>query len=145
ETLLPDQIAGLAVERLDDSAGVIDEDRPVARQRRRLIGATLGHRRDPDQLQILCVVTSDLCQWAVVRREVIAANREPVARRRIFQHLVGDWCEVLHLARDRESGNWRLWLTASAPGPAAGSSSAPACGRRRLRRSGLCRCSSRSG
>ena len=74
ETLFPDQIAGLAVERLNDAAGVVQEDRAVVRERRRLIGAAFVHRPDPRQLQILCVVARDLRQRAVVRRELIAPD-----------------------------------------------------------------------
>ena len=33
KALLPDQIAGLAVERLDDAAGVVEEDGAVIRER----------------------------------------------------------------------------------------------------------------
>ena len=33
EALLPDQITGLAVERLDDAAGVVEEDGPVVGER----------------------------------------------------------------------------------------------------------------
>ena len=47
EPMLPDQIAGLAVERLDDAAGVVQIDDAVVRERRRLVGAAFGHRRRP--------------------------------------------------------------------------------------------------
>ena len=145
ETLLPDQIAGLAIDRLDDPAGVIDEDRPVARERRGLIRAAFGHRGDPDQLQILCVVTRDLCQRAVVRREVIAADRQPVSWRGIAKILVGDGGEVLDFARDGETGDWRLRLTAPAATTAARGWSGRSSCRCRCLCSGLCGWSRRGG
>ena len=107
EPLLPDQIAGLAVERLDDAAGVVEEDGAVVRERRRLVRAALGHRRDPGQLQLLDVVARDLRQRAEARRVLIAPQHRPVAGRRIAQHLVGDRREGLHFAGDREAGDRR--------------------------------------
>ena len=62
--------------------------------------AAFVHRPDPRQLQVLRVVARDLRQRAEVRRVVIAPQHEPVARRRILQHLVGDGREVLDFAGD---------------------------------------------
>ena len=87
ETLLPDQIAGLAVERLDDAAACCSgRSTPLWASGDGLIGAALVHRPDPLQLQILRVVARDLRQRAVARRVLIAPQHRPVARSRIAQH-----------------------------------------------------------
>ena len=64
-----------------------------------------SHRPDPRELQILDVVARDLVQRAVAPRLIVAARHQPVARRRIAQHLVGDRHEVLDLARDRQAAS----------------------------------------
>ncbi len=78
-------------------------DRAVVGERRRLVGAAFVHRPDPRELEVLRVVPRDLRQRAEVRRVVIAPQHEPVARRRIPQHLVGDAREVPDLARHGET------------------------------------------
>ena len=103
EALFPDQIAGLAVERLDDAVGVVEEDDAVVRERRRLVGAAFDHRRHPRQLQLVRVVARDLRQRAEVAGGLIAPQHRPVAGRRIAQHLVGDARVVADLARDGEA------------------------------------------
>jgi hypothetical protein len=102
------QIAGLAIERLHDAAGVVEEDRPVVRKRGRLIRSALVHGPDPLQLEILGVVARDLRQRAVTRGELIVPQHRPVTRRRVAQHLVGDAREVLHLAFHGEPDRRRL-------------------------------------
>ena len=104
--VLPNQFAGLPVERLQDVARVVEEDDAVVNDRRRLIGAAFVHRPDPFQLQILHVVGGDLVQRAEIRRVVIAADHQPVGRIRIAQHRLGDRDEVLHFAVDRDA-DWR--------------------------------------
>ena len=61
KAVLPDQIAGLAVERLDDAAGVVQEDRAVVGERRRLlvppsfIGQTHASCRSCALSRVICV------------------------------------------------------------------------------------------
>jgi hypothetical protein len=116
ETLFPDQIAGLAIERLHDAAGVVEEDRSVVGERRGLIRAALVHRPDPLQLQILRVVSRDLRQRAVARRRLIVPQHRPVALARIAHHLVGDTREVLDLAFHGETSR-RRFLPRPRPAP----------------------------
>ena len=114
EALLPDQIAGLAVERLDDAVAVVEEDDAVVRERRRLVGAALAHRRHPGELQLPDVVARDLVQRAEIARGLIPAQHRPVAGRRVAQHLVGDARVVADLAGDGEAEDRRRGLAASA-------------------------------
>jgi hypothetical protein len=65
---LPDQVAGLAIERLDDAAGVVHVDGAVVRERRRLVGAALVHSATPTAScncstlsRVICVSGLKLC------------------------------------------------------------------------------------
>ena len=82
EAMLPDQIAGLAVERLDDAGRVVQINRAVVRQRRRLVGAAFVHRPDPCKLKILGVVARDLIQGAEPGQCCIPAGGWPGTRGR---------------------------------------------------------------
>ena len=114
EALFPDQIARPSVDRLDDTAGVVQEDGAVLGERRRLVRAALVHRPDPLQLEVLSVVARDLRERAVARRVLIAPQHRPVTWRRIAQHLVGHGRQVLHLTANRESCR-RRFLSPSSP------------------------------
>ncbi len=60
--VFPDQVAGTAIDRLHDVAGVVEIDDPVVNDRRRLIRATFIHGPDPLQAQVLHIVARDLVQ-----------------------------------------------------------------------------------
>ena len=62
--VLPDQIAGGGVERVDDVAGTGEEHHAVVHERRRLLRARL-QRPGPDEPQPRYVVTVDLVEGAV--------------------------------------------------------------------------------
>ena len=121
EPLLPDQIAALAVERLDDAVAVVEEDDAVVRERRRLVGAALAHRRHPRELQLRDVVAGDLVERAEIARRLIPPQHRPVAGRRVAQHVVGDAGVVANLAGDGQPEHGRCWL--STPPRARGLSS----------------------
>ena len=114
DLVLPDQLAGRRVERLHGVHGVGEIHDAVVHERRRLIRAALVHRPHPREPQILDVVACDLSQRAVAPGLVVAAHHQPVAGRRIAQHLVGDGTEVLHLAGDGQATR-----TAGTPAPGA--------------------------
>ena len=87
--VFPDQVAGGGIERLDLVGVVEDEQHAVMHDRRRLGGAG-GHRPRPGRLQVLDVVLVDLVERAVAPAVIGAPPHQPVRRRRIAQHRVGD-------------------------------------------------------
>ena len=97
----PDQTARLPVERLHDVARGREIDDAVVHDRGRLIRARVVHRPHPLQLQVLHVGGRDLIQRAVAVALIIAPENQPVARRRILEHLRRDRHVVLHFARQR--------------------------------------------
>ena len=101
--VLPDQVARLRVERLDDVHRVGEIDDAVVHDRRRLVRLPFVHAPDPRELQLLHVVARDLRQRTVAPALIVAPHHQPVARILAAQHLVGDRYEVLHLAGDRQA------------------------------------------
>src|SRR6185437_6907077 len=101
--VFPDEIAGARIERLNVVAGVCDKDRIAVDDRRRLIGPALVHCTRPHQPQAFHVRSIDLLQRAVALGLVVAADHEPVASRRIAQHLIGDRNVVLYLSLHGET------------------------------------------
>ena len=131
--VFPDQLAGLAVDRLHDVAGVVEIDDAVVHERRGLVGAAFVHRPDPLQAQILDVVGGDLVERAVVRGVVVAPDHQPVAGIGIAQHRVGDRDVVLHFAGDGDAGGRRRRPVPRPAGgllPPAGGAPVPAARRR---------------
>ena len=63
---------------------------------RRLVGARIVHRPLPDELEMLNVVAVDLIQRAVAPALVVAAEHQPVTRRRVLEHFERHWNIVLH-------------------------------------------------
>ena len=100
---LPDQTARFAVERLDDVARRREIDDAVVHDRGRLVRTRIVHRPHPLQLQVLHVGGGDLIQRAVAVAVIVPPEDEPVARRRVLQHLRRDGHVVLHLAGDRDT------------------------------------------
>ena len=118
DVVLPDQLAGARVERLQDVRGVDQIDDAVVHERHRFArAAAFVHRPHPHELQILDVVAGDLRQRAVAPALVVAPRHQPVAGIRIAQHLVGHRYVVLHLAfgGDPDDGVGAAAATASAP------------------------------
>ena len=113
----PDEVAGLAVERLDDVAGAGEIHDAVVHDGRRLIRARIVHRPHPGELQIVDVVAGDLIERAVAPPEIVAPEDQPVSGRRILQHLRRHRHVVLHFASDRDAAHRR---GAAAPLSAAG-------------------------
>ena len=91
--VFPDQVAGGAVERLHLVGIVEDVDDAVVRDRGHL-GGTIGHRPGPGHLQVLHIVLVDLLERAVAVAVIGAPPHQPIAVRRIEQHLVGDGRQV---------------------------------------------------
>ena len=116
--VLPDQLAGAAVERLDDVARVDQIDDAVVDERHGLVRAALfADRPDPGELQILDVVARDLVERAVAPALIVAARHQPVAGGRVAQHRVGHRDVVLHFARHGEPARHRSGcLSAAARG-----------------------------
>ena len=104
----PDEVAGLCVERLDDVARAREIHHAVMDDGRRLIRARVVHRPDPCELQLVDVVAGDLIERAVAPPVIVAAEDEPVARRRILQHLRRHGDVVLHLAPDGDAAHAQL-------------------------------------
>ncbi len=96
----PDEIAGFRIDRLHDVAGAREIHHAVVDDGRCLIRTRVVHRPDPRELQVLHVVARDLIERAVAPPVVIPAEDEPVARRRILQHLRRHRDVVLHFASD---------------------------------------------
>ena len=132
--VLPDQLAGLPVDRLQHVARVVEEDDAVVDERRGLVGAALVHRPDPLQAQILHVVGRDLIQRAVIGRVVVAPDHQPVGRIRIAQHRLGDRDKVLNFAVDGDAR--RRTGSPSAPARRLRGCRRGAASRRRRRRDG---------
>ena len=101
--VLPDQIAGLGIQRLQDVPGVVQVHDAVVNDGRGLIGAGVVHRPAPHQLQTLRVIDVDLIQRAEVMGGLVAANHQPVAGRRILQHRVRHRNVVLHFSGTRDA------------------------------------------
>ena len=111
QTMLPNQVALAGVERLQHVTLIHQIHDAVVHERRRLVPPpTIRHRPDPGQPEILDVARRDLREGAVAPRLIIAANHQPVAGRRVLQHLIGHRNEVLHLARDRQPARTLLAL-----------------------------------
>ena len=124
----PDQVTRLSIERLHEVAGTGQINDAVVNDWGGLVRARVVDRPDPLQLQVLHVARRDLIQRAVAVAVVVAAEHQPVAGRRAFQHLGGDRDVVLHLAANGD-----------APircGAAATLASAGACPQHRQRRAG---------
>ena len=97
DLVFPDEIARRRVDRLHDVPRLHDVHRAAVDDRHVLVRAdVVPDRPDPRQPQVLHVVAGDLGERAVAPRLVVAARHQPVARRRIAQHLVGDRHVVLH-------------------------------------------------
>ena len=114
EALLPDQIAGLAVERLDVPLLLLRKTTPSCASGDgwlvppSLIGATHASCSCAALSRVIWV------QRAEVAGGLIAAQHRPVAGRRVAQHLVGDARVVLDLAGDGETQDRRRGLPAAA-------------------------------
>ena len=87
--VLPQQVAGHGVDRLQVIVRVRHEQHAAVRQRRPLLGPRRQGPR-PYQLQIADVVAIHLVERAVAPTVLRAAPHQPVARRRILEHGVGD-------------------------------------------------------
>ena len=109
DAILPDQFAGLRIQRLHDIARVVDEHGPVVDHGSGLIGALI-HRPGPDQAQILHVVRGDLVQRAEVVGVIVVPDHQPVGRIRIAHHRVGDRRVVLHVSRNGQTSGSRARL-----------------------------------
>ena len=109
--ILPDQIAGLRIQRLQHHAGVVHVEHAVVHDGRGLVAVAraLLHGPAPDQTQVVDVLRGDLIQGAVVGGLVVAANHEPVAGIGIAQHGVGDRNVVLDFTRDGDSTGRLRW------------------------------------
>ena len=88
--VFPDQRAGCRIERLDDAARVGQVHHAVVDERRRLLRARVVHRPRPGQLQLPDVLARDLVQRTVAPRVVGAPPVQPLARRRVAEHRLGD-------------------------------------------------------
>ena len=98
--VLPDQRAGVGLQRLDDVARIGQVHDAVVNERRRLIHA-VRHRPRPHQAQIAHVPGVDLVERAVTLAVVGAPEHQPVAWGRVEEHLRGDRFETVDLALSR--------------------------------------------
>ena len=130
--ILPDQLAGLRVQRLQHHAGVVHVQHAVVHDGRGLVAVARAflHGPTPHQTQIVDVLRGDLVQRAVVGGLVIAANHQPIAGIGIAQHGVGDRNVVLDFTRHGDSAgrlSAPVALLTGWPAGAAGAAAAPAC------------------
>ena len=95
--VLPDQRAGVGLQRLDDVARVGQVHHAPVDERRRLVHA-VRHRPRPGEAQVADVLRVHPVERAVPLAVVGAPEHQPVARGRIEQHVVRDRFEVLDLA-----------------------------------------------
>ena len=91
--VFPDQVAGRRIERLDLVAEIEDVEHAVMDDGRRLGGAA-GERPAPRDLEIFHIGFVDLLQRAVAVAVIGAPPHQPVRRRRIAQHRIGDRRQV---------------------------------------------------
>ena len=91
--VLPQQVAGDRVQRLDDVVRVRHVEPAAVGNRRTLLRARRQGPR-PDHAQVADVVAVDLVERAVAPAVQRPAPHQPVAVRRFLQHRVGDRHEV---------------------------------------------------
>ena len=108
--VLPPQVAGHGVDGLHVVPRVRHEQHAAVGQRGPLLRA-LGQGSGPHELQVADVVAVHLVERAVAPAVLRAAPHEPVARRRVLEHGVGDGHETLifdglrrHEGRERHEG-----------------------------------------
>ena len=98
--MLPQEIAGGRIDRLDDISRVRHVEHPVIGQRGPLLTAA-AQGAGPDHAQLTDVVAGDLVQRAVSPAVERAAPHQPVLRRRVLEHLVGDRLKLSVLSARR--------------------------------------------
>ena len=111
---LPNQIARLGIQGLDNVTWTHEIKDAVVHDRRRLVGARIVHRPLPDELEMLNVVAVDLIQRAVTPALVVAAEHQPVTRRRVLEHFESHWNIVLHFTVNGHSSKIAECATTSA-------------------------------
>ena len=110
DAVLPDQLAGAGIERLNDVVGIRQIDNAVVHQRRGLVAPRcLVHRPNPGEAQVMYVLARDLGQRAVIPCLIIAADHQPVAGIGVAEHFVGDRDVVLHLPANRNTRRRTGW------------------------------------
>ena len=97
--VLPDEVAGHRVDRLDDVAGVRHEQHAVADQRRPLLPAR-AERARPDHPQLTDVVAVDLVERAVAPAVERPAPHQPLVVARILELRVGDGADSVRFLRE---------------------------------------------
>ena len=102
--VLPDEIAGHRVQRLDDVARIGHEQHAVADQRRPLLAARRQRPR-PHQPQVADVVSIDLVQRAVPPAVQRPPPHQPLVGARVRQLRVGDRADAIGFLRDGRRGN----------------------------------------
>ena len=94
--VLPDEIAGRGVQRLSHVIGIREIQDPVVYERRALLIGAVAERPRPHELELRDVAPVDLVEGAVAPAVQRAPPHQPVGRRRIRKHLVGDRREIRH-------------------------------------------------
>ena len=91
--VLPEEVAGGGVDGLDDVARVRHVQHAAVGEWRRLLAAG-SHTARPREAQVADVLAVDLVQGAVAPAVERPPPHQPVGRRRILQHGVGDGDEI---------------------------------------------------
>jgi hypothetical protein len=92
--ILPKQIAGAAVQRLNHILRISKKNDTVMHQRRLFLISRL-HVPGPSQLESADIAGADLVERAVAPRAVIAPPHQPVPRIGPLQHLIRDRLKLL--------------------------------------------------
>ena len=93
--ILPDQVAGRAIDRLH-LVGIVEDVEHAVMHDRRGLGGARRERPGPGHLQILDVVLVDLVERAVAPAVIGAPPHQPVGRIGLEQHRIGHRLEVRH-------------------------------------------------
>jgi hypothetical protein len=92
--VVPNEVAILRIERLDEVAGVRKVHDAVIDQRSGLLTSSCDHSSRPDHAQLRDIILIDLVQRAVSPAILSTPPHEPVCGIRLFEHRVRDGHEL---------------------------------------------------
>src|SRR5262249_40097326 len=99
-TVLPDQVGGPGIQRLDDAARIGQIHDAVVNQRRGFICACVVHRPRPRELKLICVLPINLIQRTIAPCAIRPSPVQPIAWCRIPPHRLRDRPEFSDLREE---------------------------------------------